>query len=69
MVCSCHPPAPDYVSAHSAVCGSSMEILRRTFHFRYATDQGKRLGRKVALRIHRHYFQPTLNSVIRRGTA
>jgi hypothetical protein len=104
------PPFPDYVSAHSAVCGSSMEILRRTFrdgtrftmdsatappdmptrsfdsfsaaadecadsrvrlgfHFRYATDQGKRLGRKVALRIHRHWFQPTPNSVIRRGTA
>jgi hypothetical protein len=104
------PPFPDYVSAHSAVCGSSMEILRRTFrdgtrftmdsatappdmptrsfdsfsaaadecadsrvrlgfHFRYATDQGKRLGRKVALRIHQHWFQPTPNSVIRRGTA
>jgi hypothetical protein len=25
------PPFPEYVSAHSAVCGSSLELLRRTF--------------------------------------
>src|SRR5215475_4414235 len=25
------PPHPDYVSAHSTVCGSSFEILKRTF--------------------------------------
>jgi PAP2 superfamily len=83
------PPFPDYVSAHSTVCGSSFEILADTFgdrrpftmatttappgmptrsfrsfgaaaeecadsrvrlgfHFRYATDAGVRLGRRVA---------------------
>jgi hypothetical protein len=103
------PPFPDYVSAHSAVCGSSMEILRGTFgdgirftmdsatappdmptrsfdsftaaadecadsrvrlgfHFRYATDQGKRLGRRVAEQLQRRYFRPAPKSAIRRGT-
>lgn len=83
------PPFPDYVSAHSAVCGGTLAVLGETFgdrtrftmatttappgmptrtfarfsdaadecadsrvrlgwHFRYATDEGKRLGRRVA---------------------
>ena len=93
------PPFPDYVSAHSAVCASSFEILaasfgnhlpftmetttappgmptrsfpsfhaaakecadsrvRLGFHFRYATDAGQRLGRRVAGHILRHHFEP-----------
>jgi PAP2 superfamily len=92
------PPFPDYVSAHSAVCASSLEILAGTFgyrtrftmetttappgmptrsfrsfraaadecadsrvrlgfHFRYATDGGKLLGRRVAGHILRHRFE------------
>jgi hypothetical protein len=83
------PPFPEYVSAHSAVCGSRFEILSKAFgrhtpfamdtttappnmptrtfrsfsaaadecadsrvrlgfHFRYATDAGKQIGRRVA---------------------
>jgi hypothetical protein len=83
------PPFPEYVSAHSAVCGGTLEVLGDTFgnrtrftmetttappgmptrtfrsfseaadecadsrvrlgwHFRYATDEGNRLGRRVA---------------------
>ena len=93
------PPFPEYVSAHSAVCASSFEILaasfgnhlpftmetttappgmptrsfrsfhaaaeecadsrvRLGFHFRYATDAGQRLGRRVAGHILRHHFEP-----------
>lgn len=93
------PPFPDYVSAHSAVCASSLEILANTFgdhtrftmattsappgmptrsfrsfraaadecadsrvrlgfHFRYATEGGKLLGRLVARHILRRCFEP-----------
>jgi hypothetical protein len=92
------PPFPDYVSAHSAVCASSFEILARTFgkhtgftmdsttappgmptrtfpsfadaadecadsrvrlgyHFRFATDAGKKLGRRVARHLWSHHFR------------
>jgi hypothetical protein len=85
------PPHPEYASAHSTVCSSSLEVFKRTFgdsttftmstntappgmptrtfnrfttaaaecatsrvllgwHFRYATDAGKTLGRRVAQR-------------------
>jgi len=93
------PPFPEYVSAHSAVCASSFEILKRTFgnrsrftmdsttappemptrsftsftaaaeecadsrvrlgfHFRYATDQGLRLGRRVARHVLAEHLRP-----------
>jgi hypothetical protein len=93
------PPFPEHVSAHSAVCGSSFEILsmvfgrhtpftmdtttappnmptrtfrsftaaadecadsrvRLGFHFRYATDAGKELGRRVARYLLRHHLRP-----------
>jgi hypothetical protein len=97
------PPFPDYVSAHSAVCASSLEIMvgtfgnrvpftmetttappgmptrsfrrfraaadecadsrvRLGFHFRYATDGGKLLGRRVAGHILRNRFEPRAQS-------
>jgi hypothetical protein len=93
------PPFPEYVSAHSAVCASSLEVLaeafgsrtpftmttttappgmptrsfrsfdaaadecadsrvRLGFHFRYATDAGRQLGRRVAAHILRHDLEP-----------
>jgi hypothetical protein len=97
------PPFPDYVSAQSAVCASSFEVLAATFsnhtpftmetttappgmptrsfrsfraaadecadsrvrlgfHFRYATEGGKRLGRRVAGYILRRRFEPHSSS-------
>jgi hypothetical protein len=84
------PPHPEYPSAHSTVCASSLEVLKRTlgntsftmstttappgmptrsfgsfdaaanecassrvmlgFHFRYATDAGKNVGKSIATR-------------------
>jgi hypothetical protein len=93
------PPSPEYVSAHSAVCASSLELLKRTFgnrtrftmdsttappemptrsftsfaaaaeecadsrvrlgfHFRYATEQGIKLGRSVARHILAEHLRP-----------
>jgi PAP2 superfamily len=93
------PPFPEYVSAHSAACAGTLEVLadafgnrtyftmatttappgmptrsfrsfraaadecadsrvRLGFHFRYATDGGKLLGRRVAWHILRHHFEP-----------
>jgi hypothetical protein len=97
------PPFPEYVSAHSAACASTLEVLAGTFghrtdftmatttappgmptrsfrgfraaadecadsrvrlgfHFRYATDAGKLLGRRVAQHILRHHFEPQAQS-------
>jgi hypothetical protein len=92
------PPFPEYVSAHSTVCSSSLEILSRSFgrrvaftmdtttaspgmptrsfvsfrsaaeecadsrvrlgfHFRYATDGGLDLGRRVAGNVATQHLQ------------
>jgi hypothetical protein len=93
------PPHPEYASAHSTVCASSLEVFKQNFgngtrftmstntappgmptrtfnsftsaknecatsrvllgfHFRFATDQGKTLGTRVAERAEDRFLEP-----------
>ena len=55
-------PTRSFRSFSVAVDECADSRVRLGFHFRYATDAGKRLGRRVARRVVRHRFEPLAHS-------